>query len=179
MRADQPERIGVMLAGSHADRDAAAWRVCSEVARALASASPPEERAAYLPAPFHGPPQPWGEREHQAIQSCRAAKDFDALRLAVSVSPEAFGRFRLAVADWEIQQAGRLNPVLWSLQVLYRLADSGAIEGAAAYKMSVGLSSVVTREWHVGDWDITANTWDVAVKATRDYRLLPKSWRFV
>ena len=133
--------------------------------------------AAFSPMMFSGPPE-WRDDEsagrwHAFVDSLHLAGA--NLREACQANPLVFGQWRRAVCDHEAQTAARLQVLAWSVQQLYRFESIDREFGELRYRVM----EHVSRAWGINEMPVEGSYRDWCTRMTRNYRLLPKAWRYV
>lgn len=167
------EKWGQVVSAIHRGGDSAAtakWEACQ-----AATAKGP------MMVPFpECNPEGWTHQKHVAIEHMRGVHDVDELRSAAQMFPVDFAVWRTHCHDLEAKNAARLQVLVWVLQILYKMRtdpDLAEIAGTMADKVA----NTLDRHWGIRSHDIPIDSpyreW--CTKVTRNYRMLPKLWRYL
>lgn len=161
-------RVLAIYTSTGRERDIAVWTSCEDVVRNL---------DAYREAPFV---ETQALREkHDFLERLREL-DYDMLRDAAQTDPMAFGTYRNAVLDLEGSNARKLQVLVWTLRELYRLRDLPSCSNPSLIDpLTESVGNALHFSWKLADVPLDGDYRDWAVKNTRRYDLLPRSWRYV
>lgn len=125
-------------------------------------------------------PDAWSVERDQCIMSLRHLEGIDELRARALNFPAEFAAWRTHCHNLEAQNAARLQVLVWCLQTLYALRhdqELAEIAGQLADKIADSLQ----RGWRIdpSTLPVTGSYRDWCTRATRNYRMLPKAWRYV
>lgn len=165
----------------HANRPIAAFRdqPQTHAERLAACVSHIDALSSLGPYPEVAPPD-WTTEKHLQVQPLRAIQDIDQLRSTAKLFPAVFGAYRSHALDLEAQNAARLAVLVWVLQQLFAMRHDRELAGPAA-ALTERVTAALRRQWHIRDEDVPIDTpyreW--CTRMTRNYRMLPKAWRWV
>lgn len=144
---------------------AAAWSTCVDVAKHLADYRPRGFRGAEL-----------SQLETAWVNGMLHRRlDIASVREEASNHPKTFGMYRTSVLDHEASEAARLGVLLWAMETLKKLVDSGV---EVSPKLTGAIGDFVAHQWRVTEIPFGGDLRTAAIKATRRYDLLPKAWRY-
>jgi hypothetical protein len=131
------------------------------------------------PWPEASPPD-WSGEKHMQIVSLRELREIDQIRERAQMFPTTFAAYRTWAHDLEAANAGRLTVLVSVLQRLHTLRDDPEA-GGEARKLSERILAALARQWAIRAIDVplevSARDW--CTRVTRNYRLLPRTWRYV
>jgi hypothetical protein len=131
-----------------------------------------EARALWSPLPFMACPL-----EFDGIESTLAMED---LFKRYSAYPVLFGQFRAGVTEIEAQNAARLQTLALTAHTLLSWVDQGDAElRAFAEPLLRRLMRHLLLAWNVQQPPPKREVREWAIRANRNYRLLPRRWRYL
>jgi len=126
-------------------------------------------------------PDGWSQEKDIAIDRLRPYSDIDKVRAAAQTTcPRDFGLWRVHAQDIEAKNAARLQVLCGVLQTLYSMQHDPDLADTAGELMDK-IANALESHWKILAKDIPINSSyrDWCVSKTRDYRSLPKFWRYV
>lgn len=171
MHAEKWGTIVGALLRKGADAPAAKWEACCGAV---------EQADQLVPWPPSSPGG-WTHEKENAVDRLRLLTDIDSIRdAAASTCPGYFGVWRAHIQDTEAKNAARLQVLIWVAQSLYAMRNDADLSDGAGQMIDKVRRNLETH-WKIMAADVPIDTpyrvWCTA--RTRDYRLLPKAWRFV
>lgn len=158
--------VQAMLEAGGEQRMATTWRVCAAVAASL---------EAYRPRLFRGPESWCDDRQAWINGLLRQQHDIESIRGLAASMPDVFGAYRSAVMDHESAEAGRLSVLLWTIDTLRSIVESGLNVPA---KLIDGVGDVIAYDWRIESIPFGGDLRTLATTSTRRYDILPKAWRY-
>jgi hypothetical protein len=125
-------------------------------------------------------PEGWDSDKEQLVSKLRQLDDIEAIRNSALAFPGDFSQWRTHCHDLEAKNAARLQVLVWILQTLYSLRHDEEIAPVAS-SMADKVADALEQRWNVPTHEIpiTGPYRDWCSKVTRNYRMLPKAWRYV
>lgn len=165
----EPECLGGMLTRAP-QSPGERFQLCHESLSRMTSLGPLSET---------NPPD-WNANRDGLVNALHMlASDVERIRSSAQAFPEDFAAWRNHVHNLEASNAARLQVIVWMLQTLYSLCEDEEI-GPAAGQMANKLADVLENSWRLNPLEVpmTGDYRAWCSRVTRNYRMLPKPWRY-
>lgn len=149
---------------------AAKWQACCAATATAAQMAPFPECN----------PDGFTHEKHELLDSLHLHSDIDRIRATATMFGLDFGMWRTHCLDLEAKNAARLQVLVWVLRTLGEVSADPEL-APAANAIGEKVLRNIEQQWRIlpdsVPTDSTYRAW--CTRVTRNYRMLPKIWRYV